>query len=188
MTNGVMSDFQAAVAVMPPLHEFVDAHLKVIKDLMPELSDAEAREQAVKAYQETKAAKVWVNDQYQVAIDMNPRHGFPGTKLWHLSIKRFDREPIHDWRDLQEIKNRLCGENVEAIELYPMQDRVVDMANQYHLFAFMSQKNDSATTKEPMLPVGFGRGLIMSMQEDQHPADKSKQRPLAPVVPERGEV
>jgi hypothetical protein len=36
-----------------------------------------------------------------------------------LSAKRVDREPLQDWRVLQEIKNALVGEECEAIELFP---------------------------------------------------------------------
>lgn len=58
---------------------------------------------------------------------------WPGMS--HLSIKRRDKEPIHDWRELQEIKNAIMGDNCEAVELYPAEARLVDSANQYHLFA-----------------------------------------------------
>ena len=68
------------------------------------------------------------NDDYTVV----KRHDESG--LFHLSIKRNDREPIHDWRDLQEIKNQLCGRECEAVELYPAESRRVDAANQYHLW------------------------------------------------------
>lgn len=58
----------------------------------------------------------------------------PGCDTIWLSIKRNDQAPIHDWRDLQEIKNMIVGPEYEAIELYPADDRVVDAANQFHLF------------------------------------------------------
>lgn len=54
----------------------------------------------------------------------------------HLSIKLNDRQVIHDWRDLQRIKNELVGPEVEAVELYPKDSRVVDTSNQYHLWCF----------------------------------------------------
>ena len=57
-----------------------------------------------------------------------------GRMMFWLSIKRNDRLPIHDWRDLQEIKNMIIGPEYEAVELYPAEDRVVDEANQFHLF------------------------------------------------------
>lgn len=57
-------------------------------------------------------------------------------ELVHVSIKRVDKAPVHDWRHFQEIKNMLVGPSFEAVELYPAEDRVVDTANQYHLWAF----------------------------------------------------
>ena len=64
-----------------------------------------------------------------------------------LSIKRRDREPIHDWRHLQEIKNALVGEQCEAFELYPAEERLVDTANQYWLWCFADPTM--------RLPIGF---------------------------------
>jgi hypothetical protein len=52
-----------------------------------------------------------------------------------LSIRRNDREPIMDWRDLQAIKNQLVGCECEAVQLFPAESRLVDSANQYHLLA-----------------------------------------------------
>ena len=50
----------------------------------------------------------WLNDTYQVLFRVTaPREGVP--PMGHLSIRRIDREPVHDWRDIQRIKNELCG-------------------------------------------------------------------------------
>jgi hypothetical protein len=95
--------------------------------------------------------ELWLCAEYQVAVDKTPAHGFRGFTIWHLSIKRRDKESIHDWRDLQAIKNQLCGADVEAIELYPAEARKVDSANQYHLFAFMR----SGKRRAPKLPLGW---------------------------------
>jgi hypothetical protein len=51
-----------------------------------------------------------------------------------LCIRRRDSSPVHDWRHLQQIKNDLCGPECEAVELYPRESRLVDTANQYHLW------------------------------------------------------
>ncbi len=59
--------------------------------------------------------------------------------LVHLSIKRNDKNPMHDWRDLQRIKNEILGDEEEAMELYPAESRLVDTANQYHLWCFVGQ-------------------------------------------------
>lgn len=71
---------------------------------------------------------VFINDLYQVL-----RKELPGGWL-HLSIKRLDKESCHDWRHFQQIKDEVAGPMREAVELYPAFDRVVDMANQYHLW------------------------------------------------------
>jgi hypothetical protein len=41
--------------------------------------------------------------------------------------------PIHNWRHLQQIKNDICGEESEALELYPAMSRIVDTVNQGRL-------------------------------------------------------
>lgn len=60
--------------------------------------------------------------------------------LVHLSIKRVDLNPIHDWRDMQRIKNEILGPEEEAMELYPAESRLMDTANQYHLWAFLGMR------------------------------------------------
>lgn len=99
--------------------------------------------------------EVWMNDVYTVEVTM-PREGeFP---LIHLSIKRNDREPCHDWRDLQRIKNQLLGPTCEAVELYPASERVVDTANQYHLWG----------SRDPgfRFPIGFNSGRYVGGSDD----------------------
>lgn len=87
------------------------------------------------AREKAREGACWKNDVYTVTTydAIVPAEGWP--PLMHLTIKRNDREPIHDWRDLQEIKNALVGPECEAVELYPAESRRVDTANQYHLFA-----------------------------------------------------
>lgn len=77
-----------------------------------------------------------MNSLYQVNIRKLPPpvEGWPD--ILHLSIKRRDKAVIHDWRDLQRIKNEVVGPECEAIELYPAESRLVDSANQYHLWVF----------------------------------------------------
>lgn len=78
--------------------------------------------------------EVWLNDTYQVVVRrwiISP--GWP--VMHHLSIKRIDKDVIRDWRHLQEIKNQIVGPENEAVELFPAESRLVDSANQFHLFA-----------------------------------------------------
>ena len=82
----------------------------------------------------------YANSRYQVWVyrgDSVP-HDF-GTEMIWLAIKRLDKEPIHDWRDLQRIKNELVGEENEAMELYPKESRLVDECNQFHLWVFADE-------------------------------------------------
>ena len=73
---------------------------------------------------------------YQVTRRYNTPNGF-GISMVCLSCKRVDREPLQDWRVLQEIKNALVGEECEAIELFPAESRLVDTANQRWLWCFV---------------------------------------------------
>ncbi len=75
-------------------------------------------------------ATVWTNDRYTVIV--RPVDGQDGW-LW-LSVHRNDRRPVRDWRDLQRIKTEIAGPEREAVELYPAESRLVDTANQYHLW------------------------------------------------------
>jgi hypothetical protein len=59
-----------------------------------------------------------------------PRIGY----MKHITISRRDGKPIHNWKDIQRIKNKVCGPDVEACELYPAERRLVDQQNTYHLW------------------------------------------------------
>ena len=87
---------------------------------------------ALSKLRETLQEEVWMNDTYQV----NVRRGmdYPIGRVTHLSIKRRDKQPITDWRDKQQIKNQLVGEENEGFELYPSESRLVDTANQFHIW------------------------------------------------------
>ena len=111
----------------------------------------------------------WVNSRYQVEVHRNEVDvkGFP--KMHWLSIKRLDKEAIHDWRDLQRIKNDLIGPEHEGMEVYPAESRLVDSSNQYHLWVL---------AKEGVgFPLGFGERFI-SEGGVETGAGKSRQRPF----------
>jgi hypothetical protein len=103
--------------------------------------------------------EVFVNETYTVfksdaakaqMVYADEDTGWP--PMWYLSIKRNDKEVIWDWRELQEIKNLICGESNEGIQLFPAEDRVVDTANQYHLFVI----KDAGV----QFPVGFPSRMV----------------------------
>jgi len=93
-----------------------------------------------------KDDEVWLNDKYQVNIKR-----FPNDMI-ELSIKRLDKESIHDWRDLQTIKNMLASPEREAVELYPAETRLVDSSNQYYLWVMPEGFR---------FPFGFGERFIV---------------------------
>ncbi|MBU1802634.1 MAG: hypothetical protein KKA97_10445, partial [Actinobacteria bacterium] len=95
-------------------------------------------------------ARVYQNDLYEVALYRDEPFGLPA--LVHLSIKRRDRAPVRDWRHFQRIKNELLGPEHEAVELFPAEGRLVDAANQYHLWGF----DDPAFR----FPFGFADRLV----------------------------
>lgn len=122
------------------------------------------RETAAAAIDAASTDTLALSTEYQVAM-RQAETGFDHDVL-HLSIKRIDREPIRDWRVLQQIKNAIVGEECEAFELYPAESRLVDTANQYHLWVF--------TDPNVRVPVGFVHRLVDTM-----PVGKSQQRKFA---------
>lgn len=74
---------------------------------------------------------VFLNSRYQVIAREQQTPMGPVT--W-LAIVRRDRMPIHDWRDMQRIKNELTHPEAEGVELYPAESRLVDTSNQFHIF------------------------------------------------------
>ena len=124
--------------------------------------------------------EIWLNDIYQASIRRRTGegwfdeteecyNGFPaenGEVTW-LSIKRRDKEAIHDWRDLQRIKNDICGPDAEAMEIYPAETRLMDRANQYHLFVFQTPTRGCPHP----IPIGFrGRSVSTPEEAEKHGA------------------
>lgn len=80
--------------------------------------------------------ELWYNDTYVVHKRVHKSSNGELPPMIHLSIRRDDRQPCRDWRDFQRIKNQLAGPEWEAVEMYPAESRLVDMANQFHLWCF----------------------------------------------------
>lgn len=121
-------------------------------------------------YDKQKRDVLYLSEFYQVAIDKDPPHNFPGATMWHLSIKRLDKDTIFDWRDLQAIKNRFCGDEAEGVQLFPAESRLVDTSNQYHIWVFMKMNN----TRLPRLPVGWDERMV----EDEGKAGSRQRAPM----------
>lgn len=118
----------------------------------------------------TTNPELWANDRY-VATAERRDNGSVAV----LSFHRRDRKPIRDWRDMQRIKNEVAGDNVEAVELFPSEERLMDTANEYWLWCLAPGER---------WPFGFAHREV----SDEHEAAKvgAKQRPFAPD-PNQGE-
>jgi len=147
----------------------IEARIPDLQRVAPDKSAAEIRE----FYRDIRRMEVWRNHLYQVHVVRRIDTGARGLPLvTHLSIRRLDRQPVTDWRDKQRIKNQLVGAECEGVELYPAESRLVDTANQYHVFV----------VEDPTFRFPFG------FHDGRHVDGKSGagavQRPLDPVVAE----
>ncbi len=113
--------------------------------------------------------EVYLNDKYQVTARRFMNKALEGAAMVHLSIKRIDKDVIRDWRELQEIKNLLVGEECEAVELFPAESRLVDTANQYHLWCFAEP--------EFRFPIGWNTRFV-SGEVELPDLPRARQRPI----------
>ena len=128
------------------------------------------KEDAQSAYDYLRRCEHYVSDDYHVAIDKTPEHNLEDIEMWHLSIKRHDREPFHDWRVMQRIKNAICGPEAEGVELYPAESRLVDTSNQYHLWVVVGGVR---------FPFGWTERAVIDADVELPIAPDAKQRPLS---------
>lgn len=142
----------------------IDQRAGIKADLMEKFNMSE--DQAEAQLNASITGQVYLNDTYQVLVREAQTPEW-GSEMFWLSIKRIDKEPIHDWRDLQEIKNMLVGEENEAVELFPAESRRVDTANQYHLWVLKDFK--------VRFPFGFTGERVVT---DSQSVGGSKQRKL----------
>ena len=109
--------------------------------------------------------ETWGNDRYTVTVHFldGDRDGFV-----EITIHNHRRTTHIPWRHLQQIKNEVLGADREAVQLFPAEDRLVDTANEYWLYAYPVGKAPmrNRRTKVGMdhgrnvgyeMPDGFGR-------------------------------
>lgn len=90
--------------------------------------------------------------------------GIPCSVI-QLCYSRVDRGHAQDWRDQQHMKNQLVGMECEGVQLFPAESRLVDSANQFHIWVLADPKQ--------RWPVGYHDGRFVSDTEDHG----STQRP-----------
>lgn len=113
---------------------------------------------------EAPDAECFLSPMYQVVITP-----LPNGWLW-LSIKRRDKQSVHDWRVFQRIKTVLCGAEREALELYPAESRVVDTSNQYHLWVMPVGDTFPFGWKERCIVDGNGKTKVGAARQRPLPA------------------
>lgn len=129
--------------------------------------------------------KIFFNNLFEVWVYIEAMVGDHENKqppIAYLSIKRLDKLPIDydHWRILQRIKSEILGDETEGIELYPREDRKMDVANQYHLYCLPPGH---------IWPVGEGEraissGVLMGADWDDDGGEPhggyARQRPIHP--------
>ncbi|MBY5465240.1 DUF7694 domain-containing protein [Rhizobium leguminosarum] len=74
---------------------------------------------------------VQANNLYVVLV--RPFVDEQGNKVIHLAIRTASQlEP--PWRDMQRIKNEICGEDSTAVQVMPPAAELVDEADMYHMW------------------------------------------------------
>lgn len=144
----------------------------VVEDILAQHGEAIAR-----AYMEET---IYMNSLYQVNVNVNSDRE---PQVAWLSVKRLDKKAIRDWRDLQRIKNEICGPECEAVELFPAESRLHDTANQFHLFVVLDESY--------RFPFGFQYRMVSEHSEGggygkmRQRAFDADVRPLDLMTPEQ---
>jgi hypothetical protein len=122
----------------------------------------------------TESVDRWENEFYYGLV-RRFTNGFPigGGPYCLISIGSVDHTAMHDWRDFQQLKNHLVGEEWEAVELYPAESRLKDPSNWFYLWC----------VPKGVLEFGLPGGrLVLAIAEAKapqrpFPGDKNARRP-----------
>lgn len=117
--------------------------------------------------------ELWANERYTVEVRYVTAPAPFGRGKW-LSFHRADRAAIHDWREIQRVKNEVLGPEVEAVEIYPAESRLVDESNQFHLWAFEAI--------QPW-PFGYASRSVETPETLAVTAPLARQRPFNKLTP-----
>ena len=118
----------------------IKERINYFKKLANDCGEIISHKQAKALYEKSLKGDKYHNDIY--IVDVYRGHDADDMVLskemlgecTYISIKRHDKDICNDWRDFQQIKNELVGEDIEAIQIYPAEKRLLDTANQYWLF------------------------------------------------------
>jgi hypothetical protein len=123
-------------------------------------------------YDEDKDGLFYTNSHYLVFVrEMVSQYPDKLPNGLHLSMRTRENDTRHDWREMQRVKTELAGPTWEGLEIYPAEDRIVDTANQYHLWCFPFT-----------FDIGFQSGLVKTSEEAA--ATGATQRSFIPTARE----
>jgi hypothetical protein len=165
--SSLVKPFESAQIVPKTEKEYRDMFIDNSK-LVGQEPTSEAWHKFMELIKEEENKPIFQNDTYQVSAGRADPSQHP---MVHLSVKRLDKEPIDEnhWRILQEIKNIIVGPDHEAVELYPAESRLMDTANQYHLWVLAQPAEDRC------FPFGYFTQRAVFNREDT--SYGAKQRP-----------
>ena len=93
----------------------------------------------------TGVTKAYKNDRYIVMLYENTLTTV--GKSTKVAIQNFAGEKlINHWATIQDIKNQIFGYEVEAIEYYPKESELFDVANVYWIWIFHEYKLPKSLT------------------------------------------
>lgn len=148
--------------------EQFDKEIDILLKRYPNLN----REQVRLVYEKDILTECWINTIYQILVyrgeqaDELVHEKWLKGKCTYLSIKRRDKRPVNNWQDMQTIKNRLCGTETDAIQIFPKESRMINQANQYHLIVF---------PEDVYLPFGWHGQRIVMTDDREGGANVSRQ-------------
>lgn len=131
---------------------------------------------------------IYYNGAYQVIVRAR-------GDMTELAIRREDRQAIMDWRDVQWIKNQILGPEIEAVQLFPAESRLIDTSNQYYIYAlpagvrfpFGFLERGVSESISLQLPGGHGKSEQRPFAEHVRPADlEESERRMRRMIKEIG--
>ena len=92
-------------------------------------------------YDMIKNEKWFSNALYSASVQLEENKEIE-IGIYHISFKRHDRSDDGKipWQHKQWIKNDICGVEAEGVELFPAESRILNTANQYHLWVLADNK------------------------------------------------
>ena len=117
------------------------------------LSTKPTKRQAKRQFKETCKEIFYANELYQATVDYSHWDAKSREGYIYISLKNHKRTTNVSWQHKQWIKNDICGVEAEGVELFPAENRMVNSANQYHIWVL---------TENRKIPCGWHEGRLVT--------------------------